>query len=103
MSRSTEELKLQSPKGWKEREQELTSRFTNIINVLQAEILKLKSTTDQKLSLSNSYPGLTVGPNSGTLDQLVKGLLSIPDIKEKLWQRLEQELLDVTPAYRSNQ
>ncbi len=31
LSISVDELKLQVPKGWKEREQELTSRFTSIL------------------------------------------------------------------------
>ncbi len=41
---------------------------------------------------------------AGMIDQLVKGLLSIPDLKEKLWQKLEQELLEETPrpALHSN-
>jgi hypothetical protein len=102
LSRTIEELKSREPKNTKDREQELTSRFTDIINLLQAEVLRLRSlVVEQQLSRS-PVQALHIGTSNttGPIDQLVKGLLSIPDLKEKLWQKLEQELIQ-TP--NSNQ
>lgn len=98
LSRTIEELKAREPKNAKDREQELTSRFTNIINLLQAEVLRLRSLLEQQQQLvrtpsQGSVPTTVGSVNAGPLDQLVKGLLSIPDLKEKLWQKLEQELI----------
>lgn len=97
------EVKHQAPKGWQEREQELTSRFTNIVNVLQAEILRLRSVKEPAsimTKISTSIPSTQASPTvvpkatATTIDQLVQGLLSIPDLKEKIWKKLEQELIE---------